>query len=100
MAVAIAINLSGLFCAQSANFCKTGKAFSTTGISAAPIDSLVSSNEFLSILNLPAAVSAPAAAAPPNVPPRMAMISSSDAPSLIMALISGDKACRPFMLPP
>ena len=99
IAPAINKNASGLSCAQSANFCKYGRTASRTGSNAAPIDSLVSPIEFFIIANLPAAVSAFAATAPPNVPPNTAITSSRVAPSLIMVAISGDNVRNALKLP-
>ena len=45
-------------------------------------------------------MSADAAAAPAKLSASTVMTVSSVAPSLIIALISGDNACSPFMLPP
>ena len=67
MAAAIIKKASGLSLAQSAIPCKNGNTASTTGSKAVPIDSLVSPIEFFIMSNLPAAVSAFAATAPPNV---------------------------------
>ena len=87
--IAIRVNTSGLFCAQSANFCMYGITSSSTGKNAAPMPSLVSAMLFLKIAILPAAVSAFFATAPPNVPPSTSMTSSRVAPSLIIVAISG-----------
>ena len=99
MAAAMARNALGFFCAQSANFCKIGRAASTTGSRAAPMLSFVSATLLESIFILPAAVSAAADAAPPNVPPKTSITVFRSAPSLISAAISGVRLRNALKLP-
>ena len=99
-AAATAVISVGLFCAHTANFCSTGKAFSRIGNSAAPTPSLASPRATPKRFIEPAAVLAESVAAPPKVTAISAITSSIDAPSLIIWRNSGDSFAKAVILPP